>query len=90
MYALSVSGAVVEGAGGEIRRLREANGKLTGQGKPAVAHCHGRLKAEGRVSATCHGLAASPQYREVESTGHGARQVPPLFGFNPAGAGVTS
>ena len=47
MYALSVSGAVVEGVGGEIRRLREANGKLTGQGKPAVAHCHGRLKAEG-------------------------------------------
>jgi len=46
-YARFVSGLEVEGVGGEIRRLREANGKLTGQGKPAVAHCHGRLKAEG-------------------------------------------
>lgn len=44
---LRVSGTVVEGVGGEIRRFREASGKLTGQGKPTVVHCHGRLKAEG-------------------------------------------
>ena len=44
---MSVSGTVVEGVDGEIRRLREANGKFTGQGRPAVAHCHGRLKAAG-------------------------------------------
>jgi hypothetical protein len=34
MYVLSVSGRVVEGAGGEIRRLREIAGKLTGQASP--------------------------------------------------------
>jgi hypothetical protein len=37
----------VEGAGGEIRRRWETVGRLTGQGKPKVVHCHGRLKAEG-------------------------------------------
>jgi hypothetical protein len=42
-----VSGTVVEGVGGEILRLRETSGKLTGQGKPEVVHCHGRLKVEG-------------------------------------------
>jgi hypothetical protein len=47
MYAQDVSETVVEGVGGEIRRLREAVGALTGQGKPTVVHCHGRLKAEG-------------------------------------------
>lgn len=70
----------MEGAGGEIRRRRETVGKLTGQGKPKVAHCHGRLKAEGIVSAKCHGLAALPQYREAESTGYFAPQIPPLVG----------
>jgi outer membrane murein-binding lipoprotein Lpp len=34
-------------AGGEIRRRWETVGRLTGQGKPKVAHCHGRLKAGG-------------------------------------------
>jgi hypothetical protein len=34
MYAVFVSRPVVEGAGGEIRRLREANGKFTGQASP--------------------------------------------------------
>src|SRR5262245_45496743 len=34
MYGLSVSGLVVEGAGGEIRRLREIAGRLTGQASP--------------------------------------------------------
>ena len=43
----SVSETVVEGVGGEILRLRETGGKLTGQGKPEVVHCHGRLKVEG-------------------------------------------
>jgi hypothetical protein len=47
MYAQDVSETVVEGVGGEIRRLRETVGTLTGQGKPTVVHCHGRLKAEG-------------------------------------------
>jgi hypothetical protein len=47
MYALGVSGTVVEGTDGEIREFRETDGKLTGQGKPAVVHCHGRLKAAG-------------------------------------------
>src|SRR5262245_15244090 len=31
---LSVSGLVMEGAGGEIRRLREMAGRLTGQASP--------------------------------------------------------
>jgi hypothetical protein len=34
MYASVVGTPVVEGAGGEIRRLREADGKLTGQASP--------------------------------------------------------
>jgi hypothetical protein len=34
MYGLIVSGRVVEGVGGEIRRLREIAGKLTGQASP--------------------------------------------------------
>jgi len=70
----------VEGAGGEIRRRWETVGRLTGQGKPKVAHGHGRLKAEGSASAECHGLAVLPQYREAESTGYFAPQIPSLVG----------
>jgi len=47
MYALFVSGTVVEGAGGEIRRLREANGKLTGKASPRSLIAMGGSRRRG-------------------------------------------
>jgi hypothetical protein len=73
-----VSWPDVEGVGGEIRRYRETVGRLTGQGKPEVVPCQGRLKATGRVDAKCHGLATSSQYREAKSTGSFAPPIPSL------------
>jgi len=34
----------------------------------------------GSASAECHGLAVLPQYREAESTGYFASQIPSLVG----------
>lgn len=64
--------------------------KLTRQGKPGVVLSQGRLKAEGRASAKCHGLSASPQYREAEPKGCSAPQVPSPRGSSPAKAGAAS
>ncbi len=69
MYGLCVSGLVVEGAGGEIRRLREIAGRLTGQASPLSSIAMGGSRRRGR-KRKCHGLAASPQYREAESPGY--------------------
>jgi hypothetical protein len=47
MYALFVSGLVVEGAGGEIQRFREAVGKLTGQASPRSLIAMSGLRRRG-------------------------------------------
>ena len=80
----------MEGAIGEIRRHREVIGRLTGQGKPEVVQCHGRLKAAGKVDAEYYGLAVLPQYREAKPKGSSAPLIPLPIGFSLAKAGATS
>jgi len=48
MYAFFVSGPDVEGADGEIRRLREAVGKLAGQASPRSLIAMGGLRRRGK------------------------------------------
>jgi hypothetical protein len=69
MYGLSVSGLVVEGAGGEIRRLREIAGRLTGQASPKSSIAMGGSRRWGRKRKVPRsgGIAAN---REAESPGY--------------------
>src|SRR5262245_23104278 len=62
MYGLYVSGLVMEGAGGEIQRLREIAGRLTGQASPMSSIAMGGSRRRGREGevARSGGIAAIP------------------------------
>src|SRR5262245_66197844 len=59
---LRVSGLVMEGAGGEIRRLREVAGRLTGQASPVSSIAMGGSRRRGRERKVPRsgGIAAIP------------------------------
>ena len=69
MYGLCVSGLVVEGADGEIRRLREIAGRLTGQASPLSSIAMGGSRRRGRKRKVPRS-GGSAAYREAESPGY--------------------